>query len=146
MTHTDDHLHDDTGRADALLMFGLTGDLGEKKLIPALVELAAAGELDLPVVAVGRSDTDADEIRARLSDVLADHTTLSDDRAAAEALDELDLSFVRGAGSTTTRRGSRSPVPSAPPSSPWSTPPCRPACSGRWRAASHRARSPRPLG
>jgi glucose-6-phosphate 1-dehydrogenase len=96
MTTVPDPLHDDAGRADALVMFGLTGDLGEKKLVPALVELAAAGELDLPVVAVGRSDVAADEIRARLSDALADHEALSGDRAAITAIEELELTFVRG--------------------------------------------------
>jgi len=46
--------------ADALILFGITGDLARRKLIPALYELAAAGELDIPVVGVaGRSWDDA---------------------------------------------------------------------------------------
>lgn len=82
-------LTDDPGRADGLVMFGLTGDLGEKKLLPALVELAAAGLLDHPVVAVGRSELDADELRERL------HAAGGDARTS-DAVDRLDLHYVRG--------------------------------------------------
>jgi glucose-6-phosphate 1-dehydrogenase len=89
-------LVDDPGRADGLVMFGLTGDLGDKKLVPALVELAAAGVLDHPVVAVGRSGLDTDELRRRLAEALSEHETLGDDRRAATAVGELELHYVRG--------------------------------------------------
>jgi glucose-6-phosphate 1-dehydrogenase len=78
-------------RSDALIMFGLSGDLGEKKLFPALVELAADGRLDLPVIAVGRTDLDDDTIRARLEDAVADHP-------ARDHADRVDLSYVTGDG------------------------------------------------
>lgn len=58
----------DPARADALVMFGLTGDLGEKKLFPALVELAEAGELTVPVIGVGRSDYDDADLRRMLEE------------------------------------------------------------------------------
>ncbi len=48
-------------RADALVLFGATGDLARKKLFPALYHLSAAGELDMPVIGVAVSpwhDTD----------------------------------------------------------------------------------------
>ena len=44
-----------TARADALVFFGITGDLARKKLFPALYRLAERNRLDLPVVGVARS-------------------------------------------------------------------------------------------
>ena len=52
-------------RADALIFFGITGDLARRRLIPALYELAAEGELDMPVVGVSRSDEDSEALRNR---------------------------------------------------------------------------------
>ena len=47
-------------RADALVLFGATGDLAKRKLFPALYGLERHGELDVPVIGVARSDwTDA---------------------------------------------------------------------------------------
>lgn len=43
-------------RAGALTLFGITGDLGTKMLLPALYNLTAQGRLDIPVIGVGRSD------------------------------------------------------------------------------------------
>jgi len=41
--------------ADALVLFGITGDLASKKLLPALAKLVARGELNVPVIGVARS-------------------------------------------------------------------------------------------
>lgn len=87
---------DDPGRADALIMFGLTGDLGEKKLLPSLVELARAGELEHPVVAVGRSELDSEQLRERVTDALFEHESLGDDEATAAAVAAIDLHYVQG--------------------------------------------------
>jgi glucose-6-phosphate 1-dehydrogenase len=43
-------------RADALVLFGATGDLAKRKLFPALYGLEEHGELDVPVIGVARSD------------------------------------------------------------------------------------------
>jgi glucose-6-phosphate 1-dehydrogenase len=43
-------------RADALVLFGATGDLAKRKLFPALYELERHAELDVPVIGVARSD------------------------------------------------------------------------------------------
>ena len=43
-------------RADALVLFGATGDLAKRKLFPALYELERLGKLDIPVIGVARSD------------------------------------------------------------------------------------------
>src|SRR5690606_33913 len=47
--------------ADALVLFGATGDLAKRKLFPALYHMEERHELDVPIVGVARSDwTDAD--------------------------------------------------------------------------------------
>ena len=43
-------------RADALVLFGATGDLAKRKLFPALYDLERLGKLDIPVIGVARSD------------------------------------------------------------------------------------------
>ena len=50
--------------ADALVIFGATGDLARKKLHPALFRLAARGRLRVPVVGVARSAWDDDQLRS----------------------------------------------------------------------------------
>jgi glucose-6-phosphate 1-dehydrogenase len=50
------------GRADALVLFGATGDLAKKKLFPALYQLACRRRIDLPVVAVARSQWTDEEL------------------------------------------------------------------------------------
>ncbi len=46
--------------ADALVLFGATGDLAKRKLFPALYALEHRGKLNVPVIGVARSDwTDA---------------------------------------------------------------------------------------
>ena len=50
--------------ADALVLFGITGDLAFKKLFPALYNLVARG-WDLPIVGVASSEWDDERLRAR---------------------------------------------------------------------------------
>jgi glucose-6-phosphate 1-dehydrogenase len=57
--------------ADAVVVFGVTGDLVGKKIFPALYELARRGRLDGPVVGVGRTPwTDEDLVVAARQSVL----------------------------------------------------------------------------
>ena len=42
-------------KADALVLFGATGDLAKKKLFPALYDLEDLGELDLKIFGVASS-------------------------------------------------------------------------------------------
>ena len=53
-------------QADALVMFGITGDLARKRLFPALYDLDASGRLQVPVVGVARSKWDDAELRANV--------------------------------------------------------------------------------
>jgi glucose-6-phosphate 1-dehydrogenase len=51
--------------ADALIMFGVTGDLVKRRLFPALYELEEDGALDIPVIGVSRSSDDDGALRQR---------------------------------------------------------------------------------
>ena len=46
--------------ADALVLFGATGDLARKKIYPALQGLVQHGHLDMPVIGVASSPLDRD--------------------------------------------------------------------------------------
>src|SRR6478609_8475340 len=49
--------------ADALVLFGATGDLAKRKLFPALYHLERHRHLDVPVIGVGRSTWDDQAFR-----------------------------------------------------------------------------------
>jgi glucose-6-phosphate 1-dehydrogenase len=66
-----------SARSDALVLFGASGDLAFKEIFPALQGLAAAGQLDMPVIGVARSDWTRDQFIARA-------------RASVEARGEFD--------------------------------------------------------
>jgi glucose-6-phosphate 1-dehydrogenase len=81
-------------RADALVLFGATGDLAKRKLFPALYHLEQDGLLDIPVIGVARSDwSDADFREHARSSVIA-----AEPHADAAALDPLcrRLDLVQG--------------------------------------------------
>ncbi len=56
----------DERRADALVIFGITGDLAEQKIIPALQAMVRRGNLDVPIVGVARSGWDLDRFQAHV--------------------------------------------------------------------------------
>ena len=45
-----------TPRSDALVLFGVTGDLAHKKIFPALYRMVKRGALDVPVIGVAYSN------------------------------------------------------------------------------------------
>jgi glucose-6-phosphate 1-dehydrogenase len=53
---------DSAGYADALILFGITGDLARRKLFSALYDLTAAGKLDMPVIGVASSNWSDSEL------------------------------------------------------------------------------------
>ena len=81
-------------RGDALVVFGLTGDLGHDELLPGIVLLHATGRLGVPVVGVGRSAPDDIEqlLRDAVDPELAARTGLTVDQLVAD----IDLDFVEG--------------------------------------------------
>jgi glucose-6-phosphate 1-dehydrogenase len=54
-----------TARSDALVLFGVTGDLVHKKIFPALYAMAKRGALNVPVVGVASSKWSVDQLRTR---------------------------------------------------------------------------------
>lgn len=52
----------DVTKSDALVMFGITGDLAKKKLFSALYRLEVDGLLDCPVIGVASSDWTTEEL------------------------------------------------------------------------------------
>ncbi len=59
-------------KADALVLFGITGNLAYKMLLPALYRLTAGGVLDLPIVGVAKTDLDLDGLRDRAREACGD--------------------------------------------------------------------------
>ena len=52
--------------SDALVVFGVTGDLAYKKIFPALYSLAVRGQLEVPIVGVGRLPVSRDQLVERV--------------------------------------------------------------------------------
>ncbi|HEX2382686.1 MAG TPA: glucose-6-phosphate dehydrogenase [Acidimicrobiales bacterium] len=61
------------GHSDALVLFGITGDLAKKKLFPAVYHMVKDGTLgsDVPVVGVSSSDWSDDQLRERAHESIA---------------------------------------------------------------------------
>jgi glucose-6-phosphate 1-dehydrogenase len=83
-------------RADALVLFGITGDLAYKKLFPALYHLAARRVLDgRPIIGVASSALSDDDIRHRARDSVAAAGIPDVDEAALDRLVDA-LGYVSG--------------------------------------------------
>jgi glucose-6-phosphate 1-dehydrogenase len=59
-----------TLRSDALVIFGVTGDLAYKKIFPALQAMIKRGELDMPIIGVARAAWTLDKLRERVHESL----------------------------------------------------------------------------
>src|SRR5215471_14526297 len=57
-------------KSDALVFFGATGDLAYKKIFPALQSAIKHGTLDVPVIAVAKSNWSLDDLKKRAADSL----------------------------------------------------------------------------
>lgn len=56
--------------SDAFVFFGATGDLAYKKIFPALQAMTRRGELEMPVIGMGRSGWTIEKLRERARDSL----------------------------------------------------------------------------
>ncbi len=77
-------------RSDALVLFGITGDLARKKLFTALYRLCEDGRLDVPVVGVARSGDD-DGLRALVRASIDERITDADPEVVDRLLSRLSL-------------------------------------------------------
>src|SRR3989449_5396705 len=73
--------------SDALVIYGVTGDLAFKKIFPALQAMVRRGSLEVPVVGVARSAWSVDQFRQRVHDSLEKYGGV--DPAAFEKLSRL---------------------------------------------------------
>ncbi len=80
--------------ADALVVFGITGDLARRSTLPALYSLAQQGLLTCPVIGVGRRPVPDDELRRHATDAIAAAEDKVDEEVLAAFLDR--LSYVGG--------------------------------------------------
>src|SRR5262249_42007672 len=79
-----------TQQADALVIFGATGDLAKHQTFPALVSLAGRGVLDIPVIGVANSGWGLAQFRGYAADSLRLNSIDPKSPAAAKMLGLLD--------------------------------------------------------
>src|SRR5271156_6550911 len=80
--------------ADALVIFGVTGDLAHKMIFPALYAMAKRGVLNVPVIGVASSKWTLVQLRARATDGIRKSGRI-DERQALRHLLSL-LRYVSG--------------------------------------------------
>jgi glucose-6-phosphate 1-dehydrogenase len=81
-----------TCTSDALVVFGMTGDLAYKQIFPALQAMIQRGHLEVPIIGVARSGN-LDQLRARARDSLDKHGGV-DEKAFAQL--SANLKYVAG--------------------------------------------------
>jgi len=77
--------------SDALVIFGITGDLAFKKIFPALENLERRGRLPGIVVGVARGGTSREALLARMDESLATHGDGTDEAARARLAGKLRM-------------------------------------------------------
>jgi glucose-6-phosphate 1-dehydrogenase len=83
-----------TARSDALVLFGVTGDLVHKKIFPALYAMAKRGVLDIPVVGVASRKWSVAQLRKHATDSIRQFGRIDDRRALLRLLSL--LKYVSG--------------------------------------------------
>ena len=80
--------------SDALVLFGVTGDLARKKIFPALYAMAKRGALNVPVIGVASSAWSIEQLRQRATDSINEAGGIDDPQAHRQLLAQ--LSYVSG--------------------------------------------------
>lgn len=94
MTSGTGNTHSRATPADALVIFGVTGDLAHKMVIPALYAMAKSGALNVPVIGVASSKWSLSQLRKHAKDSIRQAGKI-DDRKALDHLLSL-LQYVSG--------------------------------------------------
>ena len=94
MSSIDKVVNGHTTASDALVIFGITGDLAVKKIFPALYAMVKRGALTVPVLGVASSAWTVDELRQHVQKCLQKDGCI-DDQAACDRLLDL-LRYVSG--------------------------------------------------
>ncbi|HEY8707037.1 MAG TPA: glucose-6-phosphate dehydrogenase, partial [Burkholderiaceae bacterium] len=80
--------------SDALVLFGVTGDLARKQIFPALYAMCKRGALKVPVIGVASSAWGIERLRARAKESV-ERDGAADDPRALDRLLSL-LQYVSG--------------------------------------------------
>jgi len=80
--------------SDALVFYGITGDLARKKIFVALHDMAKRGTLTVPVIGVARRDWTAEELVRRAHEAVETYGDGVDEKAFAELAQR--LRYVKG--------------------------------------------------
>jgi glucose-6-phosphate 1-dehydrogenase len=78
-------------KADALVLFGATGDLAKKKLFPALYDLEDLGELDVPIIGVASSKWSQEVFRENAEKAIRSRKPDVDEKILQKLLNEMKL-------------------------------------------------------
>jgi glucose-6-phosphate 1-dehydrogenase len=81
-------------RSDALVLFGVTGDLAHKMIFPALYAMAKRGTLKVPVIGVAHSKWNLARLRKRATDSIRRSGGIDNQRALHHLLSL--LTYVDG--------------------------------------------------
>jgi glucose-6-phosphate 1-dehydrogenase len=81
-------------QSDALVLFGVTGDLAHKMIFPALYAMVKRGALTVPVIGVALQKWRLEELFARVRDSLQHAGGIDDQKAFDQLLSH--LSYVSG--------------------------------------------------
>jgi glucose-6-phosphate 1-dehydrogenase len=79
------------GRADALVLFGATGDLSKRKLFPAIYNLVKHGRLGIPIVGVARDSWTDEAFCAHAVESINNNVPDADPVIVTQATKGLDL-------------------------------------------------------
>jgi glucose-6-phosphate 1-dehydrogenase len=92
-----------TGRSkgppgDALVIFGITGDLAKKMTLKALYDLSVNGTLQVPVIGIGRSDWSDHDLHRHARESIEARIQARDEELDDDAFDRFaaKLSYVQG--------------------------------------------------
>ena len=78
-------------KADALVLFGATGDLAKKKLFPALYDLEELNELDLQIFGVASSKWSQEVFRGNVESAIRARKPDADEAILSKLLNEMQL-------------------------------------------------------
>ena len=87
-------LRDELPPSDALVLFGVTGDLAHKMIFPALYSMVTSGELTVPVIGVAATNLSIAELRQRVAESVRQSGTPVDADTLGKLLSL--LSYVAG--------------------------------------------------
>jgi glucose-6-phosphate 1-dehydrogenase len=78
-------------KADALVLFGATGDLAKKKLFPALYDLEELNELDVKIFGVASSKWTQEEFKSNVETAIRTRKPDADEKVLGKLLSEMQL-------------------------------------------------------